>query len=96
MRLVDRPARKERAIDPGVLNVLDLVAKAGAGFRALKDTWQTRPPPHGRLMLTVLGGLAAFEREAICSRTGEGRSRRPVECVLRTMRQLADSQDLDL
>jgi hypothetical protein len=44
MRLVDRPARKERAIDPGVLNVLDLVAKAGAGFRSLKDTWQTRPP----------------------------------------------------
>jgi DNA invertase Pin-like site-specific DNA recombinase len=28
---------------------------------------------HGRLMLTVLGGLAEFERELIRARTGEGR-----------------------
>jgi DNA invertase Pin-like site-specific DNA recombinase len=26
-------------------------------------------------MLTVLGGLAEFERELICARTGEGRDR---------------------
>src|SRR5215471_21687162 len=31
------------------------------------------PRPHGRLMLTVLGGLAEFERELIRARTGEGR-----------------------
>jgi hypothetical protein len=31
--------------------------------------------PHGRLMLTVLGGLAEFERELIRARTGEGRER---------------------
>jgi DNA invertase Pin-like site-specific DNA recombinase len=30
---------------------------------------------HGRLMLTVLGGLAEFERELIRARTGEGRKR---------------------
>src|SRR5262249_17508426 len=29
----------------------------------------------GRLMLTVLGGLAEFERELIRARTGEGRRR---------------------
>jgi hypothetical protein len=33
------------------------------------------PPSHGRLMLTVLGGLAEFERELIRSRTTEGRDR---------------------
>ena len=33
------------------------------------------PRPHGRLMLTVLGGLAEFERELIHLRTGEGRKR---------------------
>jgi DNA invertase Pin-like site-specific DNA recombinase len=33
------------------------------------------PRPHGRLMLTVLGGLAEFERELIRARTGEGRKR---------------------
>jgi DNA invertase Pin-like site-specific DNA recombinase len=32
-------------------------------------------PPHGRLMLTVLGGLAEFERHLILSRTAEGRTR---------------------
>jgi len=31
--------------------------------------------PHGRLTLTVLGGLAEFERELIRARTGEGRKR---------------------
>jgi DNA invertase Pin-like site-specific DNA recombinase len=30
---------------------------------------------NGRLMLTVLGGLAEFERELIRARTGEGRKR---------------------
>jgi DNA invertase Pin-like site-specific DNA recombinase len=39
-----------------LLNILDAVAKPGAGFKSLKDRW------HGRLMLTVLGGLAEFER----------------------------------
>ena len=34
-----------------------------------------RAQPHGRLMLTVLGGLAEFERELIRVRTGEGRVR---------------------
>jgi DNA invertase Pin-like site-specific DNA recombinase len=27
------------------------------------DTWADTTTPHGRLMLTVLGGLAEFERE---------------------------------
>ena len=31
--------------------------------------------PHGRLMLTVLGGLAEFERELIRARTDDGRKR---------------------
>jgi DNA invertase Pin-like site-specific DNA recombinase len=51
------------------------VSKRGAGFRSLKDTWADTTSPHGRLMLTVLGGLAEFERELIRARTGEGRKR---------------------
>jgi DNA invertase Pin-like site-specific DNA recombinase len=68
---LDRLARSTRDL----LNVLDVVAKAGAGFRSLKDTWADTTTPHGRLMLTVLGGLAEFERELIRARTGEGRRR---------------------
>jgi DNA invertase Pin-like site-specific DNA recombinase len=58
-----------------LLNVLDQVAKAGAGFRSLADSWADTTTPHGRLMLTVLGGLAEFERSLILARTSEGRTR---------------------
>jgi DNA invertase Pin-like site-specific DNA recombinase len=37
--------------------------------------WADTTTAHGRLMLTVLGGLAEFERELIRIRTGEGRAR---------------------
>lgn len=68
---LDRLARSTRDL----LNVLDTVARSGAGFRSLRDNWADTTTPHGRLMLTVLGGLAEFERELIRSRTGEGRQR---------------------
>ena len=58
-----------------LLNVLAAVTERGAGFRSLKDTWADTTTPHGRLMLTVLRGLAEFERELIRARTGEGRER---------------------
>jgi len=68
---LDRLARSTRDL----LNVLDAVAKAGAGFRSLADSWADTTTAHGRLMLTVLGGLAEFERELIRARTDEGRKR---------------------
>src|SRR6185503_9964907 len=58
-----------------LLNVLATVAEAKAGFRSLNDVWADTTTAHGRLMLTVLGGLAEFERELIRQRTGEGRAR---------------------
>ena len=45
---------------------------SGASFRSLKDTWADTTNAHGRLIITVLGGLAEFERELIRSRCGEG------------------------
>jgi DNA invertase Pin-like site-specific DNA recombinase len=68
---LDRLARSTRDL----LNVLDAVAKVGAGFRSLADSWADTTTPHGRLMLTVLGGLAEFERSLILARTSEGRAR---------------------
>jgi DNA invertase Pin-like site-specific DNA recombinase len=46
-----------------------------AGFRSLADAWADTTTPHRRLQLTMLGGLAEFERELILARTGEGRAR---------------------
>jgi DNA invertase Pin-like site-specific DNA recombinase len=68
---LDRLARSTRDL----LNVLATLADKGAGFRSLADTWADTTTAHGRLMLTVLGGLAEFERELIKARTGEGRRR---------------------
>ena len=66
---LDRLARSTRDL----LNVLDTIAKAGAGFRSLGEAWADTA--HGRLMLTVIGGLAEFERDLIRARTREGRER---------------------
>jgi DNA invertase Pin-like site-specific DNA recombinase len=68
---LDRLARSTRDL----LNVLAAIGEREAGFRSLKDTWADTTTAHGRLMLTVLGGLAEFERELIRARTGEGRKR---------------------
>jgi DNA invertase Pin-like site-specific DNA recombinase len=68
---LDRLARSTRDL----LNVIASIIEREAGFRSLKDAWADTTTPHGRLMLTVLGGLAEFERELIRARTGEGRKR---------------------
>ena len=68
---LDRLARSTRDL----LNVIAAITDRGAGFKSLKDAWADTTSAHGRLMLTVLGGLAEFERELIRARTGEGRKR---------------------
>ena len=68
---LDRLARSTRDL----LNTLAAITGKKAGFRSLGDTWADTTTAHGRLMLTVLGGLAEFERELIRARTSEGRAR---------------------
>jgi TCP-1/cpn60 chaperonin family/Resolvase, N terminal domain len=75
---LDRLARSTRDL----LNTLAQIAEKGAGFRSLGDTWADTTTPHGRLMLTVLGGLAEFgarvdprpHRRRPRTRQGAGRS----------------------
>ena len=68
---LDRLARSTRDLP----NTLAAITDREAGFRSLGDTWADTTTAHGRLMLTVLGGLAEFESELIPVRTGEGRRR---------------------
>ena len=63
-------------------HLLGTIAEKGAGFKSLRDTWADTTTAHGRLMLTVLGGLAEFERELIRTRTGEGRERAKARGVI--------------
>jgi|SRR6516225_9378098 len=57
-----------------LLNNLATIGERGATFKSLADAWADTTTPHGRLMLTVLGGLAEFERHLILTRTAEGRN----------------------
>jgi DNA invertase Pin-like site-specific DNA recombinase len=68
---LDRLARSTRDL----LNTLAVIGERKAGFRSLADTWADTTTPHGPLILTVLGGLAEFEKELIRTRTSEGRQR---------------------
>ena len=58
---LDRLARSTRDL----LNTLAAINAKGASFRSIGDAWADTTTAHGRLMLTVLGGLAEFERELI-------------------------------
>jgi DNA invertase Pin-like site-specific DNA recombinase len=68
---LDRLARSTRDL----LNTLAAIAEAGASFRSLDDPWCDTTSAHGKLLVTVLGGLAEFERHLILARTSEGRQR---------------------
>jgi DNA invertase Pin-like site-specific DNA recombinase len=68
---LDRLARSTRDL----LSTLAAIADKNAGFRSLGDAWADTTTSHGRLMLTVLGGLAEFERDLVRTRTGEGLAR---------------------
>ena len=68
---LDRLARSTRDL----LNILHMLGERSIGFKSLADTWADTTTPHGRLLVTMLAGIAEFERELIKARTGEGRKR---------------------
>jgi DNA invertase Pin-like site-specific DNA recombinase len=74
---LDRLARSTRDL----LNTLHAVAERKAAFKSLSDAWADTSTPHGKLMLTVLGGLAEFELQLIKTRTSEGRKRAKADGV---------------
>ncbi|MBV8456713.1 MAG: recombinase family protein [Acetobacteraceae bacterium] len=95
---LDRLARSTRDL----LNALATITGKKAGFRSLGDTWADTTTAHGRLMLTVLGGLAEFERDLIRARTSEGRERakargvkmgRPFKLTLHQQREAIRRRD---
>ncbi|TCP60674.1 DNA invertase Pin-like site-specific DNA recombinase [Rhodovulum bhavnagarense] len=54
-----------------LLNILDTLTERGAALRVLDLNLDTGTPT-GRLLLTVLGGIAQFEREIMLERQREG------------------------
>jgi DNA invertase Pin-like site-specific DNA recombinase len=66
---LDRLARSTKDL----LEIVDRLNKAGAGLLSLGEPWADTTSPAGRMVMTVLAGVAEFERERILERTNEGR-----------------------
>jgi DNA invertase Pin-like site-specific DNA recombinase len=62
-----------------LLRIIDQIGREGAGLKSLGEPWADTTTSAGRLMLTVLSGIAEFERDLILQRTNEGRARAMAE-----------------
>ena len=65
---LDRLARSSRDLQ----NILHDLGEAGCGFVSLGEAWCDTTTDIGKLMLTIMGGLAEFERGLIRKRTDQG------------------------
>ena len=65
---LDRLARSSRDLH----NILHQLGKLSCGFVSLGEVWCDTTTDVGRLMLTIMGGIAEFERGLIRKRTDEG------------------------
>jgi DNA invertase Pin-like site-specific DNA recombinase len=65
---LDRLARSSRDLH----NIIHELDGLSCGFVSLGESWCDTTTSAGRLMLTIMGGIAQFERELIRARTDEG------------------------
>jgi len=65
---LDRIARSARDLQ----NIVHSIGEAGAQFKSLGDTWCDTTTMHGKLVLTIMAGIAEFERSLIMERTQAG------------------------
>lgn len=65
---LDRLARSSRDLH----NILHDLREVGCGFVSLGESWCDTTSSVGRLMLTIMGGIAEFERSLIRQRCEEG------------------------
>jgi DNA invertase Pin-like site-specific DNA recombinase len=64
---LDRLARSSRDLH----NIIHKLDGLGCGFVSLREGWCDTTTSAGRLMMTIMGGIAQFERELIRSRCEE-------------------------
>ena len=66
---LDRLARSTAEL----LRMSEALIEKGAGMQSLDEPWADTTSPAGKMILTVFGGIAEFERSLILARTEEGR-----------------------
>src|SRR5262245_28461439 len=65
---LDRLARSARDLH----NIIHDLQERGCGFVSLGESWCNTTTDAGRLMLTIMGGIAEFERSLIRKRCEDG------------------------
>jgi DNA invertase Pin-like site-specific DNA recombinase len=58
-----------------LLETLHAITETNIGFKSMREPWADSTTPNGRVMLTILGGLAEFERELVKARIARTRAR---------------------
>jgi len=66
---LDRLARSTAEL----LRISESLIEKKAGLQSLDEPWADTTSPSGKMILTVFGGIAEFERDLILARTDEGR-----------------------
>ena len=56
-----------------LLRIAETIEEKNAGLQSIAEPWADTTTPAGRMVLTVFGGIAEFERSLIVTRTEEGR-----------------------
>lgn len=78
-----------------LLQVVDTIAKRGGFLRILALNIDTATPT-GKLMLTVLGGIAEFEREIMLERQREGIAKAKAEGKYKGRKATARAQEAEV
>lgn len=52
--------------------MVDQLNRNGAGFRSLAEPWADTTSPAGKMVVTVMAGIAEFERSLVIERTQRG------------------------
>ena len=66
---LDRLARSTAEL----LRIAEQITEKQAGLQSLDEPWADTTFPAGKMVLTIFGGIAEFERSLILSRTQDGR-----------------------
>ncbi|WP_375255044.1 recombinase family protein, partial [Yoonia sp.] len=56
-----------------LLRIAEVISEKNAGLQSLDEPWVDTTTPAGKMIMTVFGGIAEFERSLILTRTQEGR-----------------------
>ncbi len=74
---LDRLARSTAEL----LRIAEALNEKNAGLQSLDEPWADTTTPAGKMIMTVFGGIAEFERSLILTRTQEGRDAAQVRGV---------------